>query len=87
MLVWKESKRRAMSILEEINFQVRRLPPSLQAEVLDFVDFLVSESTESSHSNQSNLPCLHNKRGSGKNVINYVSDDFDAPLDDLKDYS
>ncbi len=26
------------------------------------------------------------KRGSGKNIIAYIADDFTAPLDDFKDY-
>ena len=27
------------------------------------------------------------KRGSGKHDISYMADDFDAPLDDMKEYS
>ncbi|WP_375561501.1 hypothetical protein ACE193_02785 [Bernardetia sp. OM2101] len=32
------------------------------------------------------IPHLSIKRGSGKNVIRNMSDDFDAPLEDFKDY-
>ncbi len=32
------------------------------------------------------IPNLSIKRGSGKDVIRIVSDDFDAPLDDFKEY-
>lgn len=75
-----------MSVIEEIEAKVRKLPPLLQAKVLDFVEFLAHKGTQQSFSNQSDYPRLPNKRGAGKKVITYVSDDFDAPLVDLKYY-
>lgn len=75
-----------MSVIEEIEAKVRKLPPLLQAEVLDFVEFLANKGTQQNFSNEPAFPRLPNKRGAGKEVITYVSDDFDAPLDDFKDY-
>lgn len=75
-----------MSVLEQIDAKVSQLPPELQAEVLDFVQFLIFKRVEKSPANQQLNERLPNKRGAGKKVITYVADDFDAPLDDFKGY-
>lgn len=41
---------------------------------------------ESEENQNEQIPHLSIKRGSGKNVIRNMSDDFDAPLDDFKEY-
>lgn len=71
-----------MTIVEEIQEQVMQIPHHKRKEVLDFVKFIAKQETSSSN----NLPHLPNKRGAGKQYIHYISDDFDAPLDDLKEY-
>jgi hypothetical protein len=74
-----------MSLVEEIESKVRTLPPELQAEVLDFVEFLAHKGIQQSFSSQPAYPRLPNKRGAGKEVITYVSDDFDAHLNDFNE--
>ncbi len=56
------------------------LPENLQAEVADFVDFLLSKSVKS------NTPLdLTPKFGSGKGIFKMKAD-FDEPLEDFKEY-
>jgi hypothetical protein len=74
-----------MSVLEEIDAKVSQLPPELQAEMLDFIKFLAFKESGKTSAGK-HISRLSNKRGSGKKVIAYVADDFNAPLDDLKDY-
>ena len=54
------------------------LPSDLQMEVSDFIDFLIDKSTKS---NKKIIP----KFGSAKGKIK-LAPDFDAPLEDFKDY-
>ena len=58
------------------------LPMEVQAQVIDYIDFLVSKyqkksSKETSSKKESNF-------GSAKGLI-MMSDDFDAPLEDFKE--
>ncbi len=61
---------------------LQRLPDSLKNEVMDFIEFLLSKNQNSKTSeNEKKRP----KFGSAKG--NYrMSADFDAPLDDFKEY-
>ena len=54
------------------------LPPKFQVEVSDFMDFLIDKSTKSK---KRVIP----KFGSAKGKIR-LSSDFDAPLEDFKEY-
>jgi hypothetical protein len=54
------------------------LPPSLRQEVSDFIDFLAQKS---SSKDKKAVP----KFGSAKGKIK-MAPDFDAPLEDFKDY-
>lgn len=58
--------------------KINTLPLELKTEVNDFVDFLLSKKTKK---NKSRKPVF----GSAKGKIK-ISDDFDAPLEDFKDY-
>lgn len=62
-------------LLEEFN----KLPTPLQQEVLDFIGYLSSKY----HSKRS-VP--KRKAGSMKGLVTYMSNDFNAPLEDFKDY-
>lgn len=75
-----------MSVLEEIQAKTSQLPPELQAEVLDFIQYLDFKKSKKQDSKQEPYPRLPNKFGAGKGLITYIADDFDAPLDDLKEY-
>ncbi len=75
-----------MTVLEEIEAKASQLPPELQAKVLDFIQFLDYKNTKYQSVATDPFPRLPNKFGAGKELITYVSEDFDAPLDDLKDY-
>ena len=67
-----------MSELDLMN-RVSKLPPNLKEEVSDFVDFLINKHITA------DSPKQPLKFGMMKGTFR-MSDDFDAPLDDLKDY-
>lgn len=71
-----------MTIIDEIQQEVLKIPHENRKEVLDFAKFLANSKKPS----PSDLPHLPNVRGAGKQYITYIADDFDAPLDELKDY-
>ncbi|MDR1784927.1 MAG: DUF2281 domain-containing protein [Spirochaetaceae bacterium] len=58
--------------------KARLLPPQIQHQVLDYVDFLLSK--YAGHRPQKP------KAGCMKGTFVWMSDDFNAPLDDFKDY-
>jgi Protein of unknown function (DUF2281) len=60
-----------------------KLPPSLQAEILHYAEYLVTKYAPPQSSEP--LPQKYRQAGSMKGMIT-MADDFDAPLEDLKDY-
>lgn len=66
-----------MTHAELVFEHLKQLPESVAAEVLDFVEFL-----EQKHGRPGTVP---RQPGSAKGLI-VIADDFDAPLDDFKDY-
>ena len=62
-------------LLQEFN----KLPASLQQEVLDFVGYLSSKY-------KTKRTTTKRKAGSMKGLVSYMADDFNAPLEDFKDY-
>jgi len=61
--------------------KVKKIPPAYQQEVEDFIDFILSKkkSTASdTHRSQRKVGLLKGKL--------QMSDDFDGPMDDFKDY-
>ena len=74
-----------MSTTELIEI-IKRMPAEQQKEVEDFV--LSKINAEENISNLLAEPKGNNGRGYGslKGFITYISDDFDEPLDDFKDY-
>lgn len=75
-----------MSVLDLIGIKASQLPPEMQQEVLDFVEFLGTKKSVNSTYSEEQFPQLPNKFGAGKGLVTYIADDFDAPLDDLKEY-
>ena len=67
-----------MTQAELIYQHLQRLPESIVAEVLDFVRFL-------EHKQPEMKPQEPRQSGSAKGLV-WMADDFDAPLDDFKDY-
>ncbi|MFB8790161.1 MAG: DUF2281 domain-containing protein [Potamolinea sp.] len=67
------------SILDKLE----KLPESLQTEVLHYIEFLLEKYVKTSPPTE--LPKKKRKAGLLKGKI-WMSDDFDAPLEDLKDY-
>ena len=59
--------------------KLETLPPELKSEASDFIDFLIEKAKRKSQ--KAPIP----KFGSLKGKIK-MSDDFDAPLEDFKDY-
>ncbi len=66
-----------MTSAELVYQHLKQLPESVAAEVLDFVEFL--EHKRAGTAKQPREP------GSAKGQI-WIAEDFDAPLDDFKDY-
>ena len=58
--------------------KLEMLPDSLKSEVNDFIDFLILKSKKSAKTNK---PQFGSARGFYK-----ISDDFDEPLKDFKEY-
>lgn len=75
-----------MSVLELIDTKASQLPPELQAEVLNFIEFLDFKKSKNQAVSADPFPRLPNKFGAGKGIITYIAEDFNAPLDDFKDY-
>jgi Protein of unknown function (DUF2281) len=71
-----------MMSLELIN-TLETLPETLQQEVLHYAEFLVAKYKQVG--SQETLPVKRRKAGTMEGLI-IMSDDFDAPLEDLKDY-
>lgn len=67
-----------MTQAELIYQHLKQLPESMVSEVFDFVKFL-----EHKHPDAKNQ--APRQPGSAKGLI-WIADDFDAPLDDFKDY-
>jgi len=67
-----------MSTTELIEL-INRLPSDKQKEVEDFVSSLVTDAKPGSSKTDRGY-------GSMKGLIKYMADDFDAPLEDFKEY-
>ena len=82
--------------------KIEQLPAPLKKEVEDFMDFLIYKKNEKSNifsveeadtthqyiENSSKAKKLKPKPvfGSGKGLFGKIADDFDAPLDEMKEY-
>lgn len=65
-----------------ISTQYEQLPDNYKQEANDFIEFLFSKAN---HSKIKKQPLKRNGLGSLKGKIK-MADDFDAPLEDFKDY-
>ena len=67
-----------MTHAELVYQHLKQMPESVAAEILDFVQFLEWK--------QANVQSLVPRQpGSAKGLI-WIADDFDAPLDEFRDY-
>ena len=60
-----------------------KLPPDLQAEVLNYAEYLAIKSAQPQASDPA--PKKYRQAGTMKGMFT-MADDFDTPLEDLKDY-
>jgi hypothetical protein len=63
-----------MSPIEQIEYQLRQLPPEKQREVLDFVSFLQQQVETEKHAKPLSLsqhPAFGSWRGRGINAVDY----------------
>jgi hypothetical protein len=67
-----------MTQADRVFEHLQHLPESVVAEVLDFVQFL-----EQKHQRSAQPPAR--EPGSGRGQV-WMADDFDAPMEDFKDY-
>jgi hypothetical protein len=61
----------------------------LQAKVSDLeekVMVLLSNKSDNEKPKQASRYAIPFKRGAAKGIITYIAEDFDAPLEDLKEY-
>ena len=70
-----------MTTTDLLNQKVKNLPESLVSELLDFAEFLEQKWQKQQQENMSNKRVFGCSKGKYK-----LADDFDAPLDDFKDY-
>jgi hypothetical protein len=70
-----------------LNGKIEMLPLYKQQEVLDFVDFLLSSSSVNIANAKNGLSVRkHPYAGCMSGAFGQMSDDFNEPLDDFKDY-
>lgn len=69
--------------LEVALYFVQTLPASYQQTILDWLLANAASPLQEASPNQARLPL---RRGAGKHLIGYIAPDFDAPIDDFKDY-
>lgn len=62
---------------------LEKLPPSLQTEILHYAEFLTAKYAQTNQSGTATKK--YRQAGSMKGAF-AMTDDFDAPLEDLKDY-
>jgi Protein of unknown function (DUF2281) len=62
---------------------LNKLPPDLQTEILHYAEYLATKYTQTLPSETQ--PQKYRQAGTMKGMFT-MSDDFDAPLEDLKDY-
>lgn len=60
-----------------------KLPPSLQTEILHYAEYLAAKYSEPSLADMSSQK--YRQAGTMKGMFT-MAEDFDAPLEDLKDY-
>jgi hypothetical protein len=70
--------------------KIERLPVSLQQEVSDFVSFLLNKYLQQEAEQEAGQEAVQDavkpRAGCMKGTFTMMSDDFNAPLDDFKDY-
>jgi hypothetical protein len=66
-----------MSIVDLVS-TIQQLPPEKRRTLEDFAHFLLEKEPKQERKTP--------KFGSGKGMVAYMSDDFDEPLEDFKDY-
>lgn len=62
----------------QIFYRLHDLKPSLKSEVYDFIEFLLQKQMKNEQAKKPQFGCAKNKF--------VISKDFDAPLDDFKEY-
>lgn len=65
--------------------KLEQLTPDMQKEIEQSIDSLLLKQTTIEQSASSNNTS-HLKFGDMKGTVVYIADDFDAPLEDFKDY-
>jgi hypothetical protein len=70
--------------LDIVLYFVQQLPADYQKAIFDFL--LVAQQQASNEPKQENWQPLPLKRGAGKHLIGFIADDFNAPMEDFKEY-
>lgn len=72
-------------LVATLSGKIELLPLQKQQEVSDFIDFLLLSSNNADRKNES-LSRKHPYAGCMSGTFGQMSDDFNEPLDDFKDY-
>ncbi len=65
--------------------KIDKMPVFLQKEVDDFIDFLIAKHLKKANATPETVETLR-PIGTLKGLIVQMADDFDAPMEDFKDY-
>ena len=65
-------------IVSKMYQKIHQLPPQVQYELLDYIEFLASK-YQTDKPTKPYFGCM-------KGTVTWISDDFNAPLDDFKEY-
>ncbi len=70
-----------MALKDEINRRVQDLPDQLQAEVLDFVEFLLQKANAGEEHRWSTMSLASAMRGMEEDEVDYSPADIKVPLE------
>ncbi|MBL7777641.1 MAG: DUF2281 domain-containing protein [Chitinophagales bacterium] len=62
--------------------KIEKLPEAMLASISDYIDFLLEKAKQDASASSSQ----NRKLGIGKGLIKWIAPDFDAPLQDMKEY-
>jgi hypothetical protein len=72
--------------LEVALYFVQQLPPDYQKAIFEWLLSSYSQKTQTEAPKQETWQPLPLKRGAGKHLIGFIAADFNAPLEDFKEY-
>ncbi len=72
--------------VEVVLYFVQQLPPDYQKAILEWLLSTYAHTKHKEAREQETWQVLPLKRGAGKHLIGFIAEDFNAPLEDFKEY-